>query len=182
MSARKTRGANSLRNHSVSHSQSLMAHCANRGLKVWESAVAIRRERGVSEFSGRGFNYSRLVFLALGWSAQTCSVNSLSRINSKLRIISSKDAPVGAPEGLNRQPHSEQPKPRKRSCSIHTSFRLMAASVAAPHRVPACCQGTKRSGTSLTTSFPAAYWPICNRKPSPSLGVAEDPRIRTSEV
>ncbi len=72
---------------------------------MWESAVAIRRERGVSEFSGRGFNYSRLVFLALGWSAQTCSVNSLSRINSKLRIISSKDAPVGAPEGLNRQPH-----------------------------------------------------------------------------
>lgn len=33
------------------------------------------------------------------------------------------DAPVGLPEGLNRQPHSEQPKPRKRSCSIHTSLR-----------------------------------------------------------
>jgi len=44
-------------------------------------------------------------------SAQTWDVNSLSRCNSKLRIISSNDLPVGAPEGLNRQPHSEQPKP-----------------------------------------------------------------------
>src|ERR1700693_1556220 len=33
--------------------------------------------------------------------------------------------PVGAAEKLNRQLHSEQPKPRKRCCSIHTSFRLM---------------------------------------------------------
>ncbi len=31
---------------------------------------------------------------------------------------------MGLPEGLNRQPHSEQPKPRKRSCSIHTSSRF----------------------------------------------------------
>jgi len=63
----------------------------------------------------------------LGWSPQTCDVNSLSRCDSKLRIISSKVPPVGVPEGLNRQPHSEQPKPRKRCCSIQTSFRLMAA-------------------------------------------------------
>jgi hypothetical protein len=33
---------------------------------------------------------------------------------------------------LNRQPHSEQPKPRKPCCSIHTSFRIMAAYLAAP--------------------------------------------------
>jgi hypothetical protein len=50
----------------------------------------------------------------------------LSRCDSKLRIISSKDSPVGVPEGVNRQSHSEQPKPRKRCCSIHTSFRLIA--------------------------------------------------------
>ncbi len=42
----------------------------------------------------------------------------------------SKDLPVGSPDGLNRQPHSEQPKPRKRSCSIHIILRLMAASLA----------------------------------------------------
>jgi hypothetical protein len=66
-----------------------------------------------------------------GVVAQTWDVNSLSRCNSKLRSISAKDVPVGVPEGLNRQPHSEQPKPRKRSPSIHTIFRLTAASVAA---------------------------------------------------
>jgi hypothetical protein len=43
-----------------------------------------------------------------------------------LRIISSKDLPLGVSEDLNCQPHSEQPKPRKRSCSIHISFRIMA--------------------------------------------------------
>jgi hypothetical protein len=45
----------------------------------------------------------------------------MSRCNSKFRIISSKDVPVGAPEDSNRQSHSEQP------CSSHTSVRLMAA-------------------------------------------------------
>jgi hypothetical protein len=74
-----------------------------------------------------------------------------------LRIISSKDLPMGAPDGSNRQPHSEQPKPRKRFCSSHTSFRLTAASVAAPQRVPAYCQETKRSGSPLTASFAAPY-------------------------
>ena len=34
---------------------------------------------------------------------------------------------MGAPEALNRQPHSGQPKPRKCCSSIHTSIRLMAA-------------------------------------------------------
>ena len=97
----------------------------------------------------------------------TWEVNSFSRCNSKLRIISSKDVPVSAPEGLNRQPHTEQPKPRKCCCSIHTSSRLMAASVAAPQRVPACCQGTKRSGSPLTGLFAAAYCLIAaeNRHP-----------------
>jgi hypothetical protein len=79
-----------------------------------------------------GVNYAEFMLLALGWSAQTCTVNSLSRCNSKLRIISSNEVPVGAPEGLKRQPHSEQPNPRKRCWSIHTSFRLMASFVAAP--------------------------------------------------
>ena len=30
---------------------------------------------------------------------------------------------MGEPEALNTQAHSEQPKPRKRSLSIHTSLR-----------------------------------------------------------
>ena len=105
-------------------------------------------------------NYSELVLLAPGWSAQTCDVNSLSRCNSKLRIISSKDVPVGPPEGLNRQSHSEQPKPRKRCRSIHTSFRLMVAYVAAPlcgltHAlVPACRRGRK----PFPFAAPVAAW------------------------
>ena len=49
--------------------------------------------------------------------------NSLSRCDSKFRIISSKELPVGEPEALNTQAHSEQPKPRKRFPSIHTSLR-----------------------------------------------------------
>jgi len=72
-----------------------------------------------SENKGVGFETARQQslypeFPSLGLSecsAQTWDVNSLSRCNSKLRIISSNDLPVGAPEGLNRQPHSEQPKP-----------------------------------------------------------------------
>jgi hypothetical protein len=74
-----------------------------------------------------------------------------------LRIISSKDVPVSAPGDLNRQPHSEQPKPRKRGCSIHTNFRLMATDVAAPQRrltaclAPSCRRRTKHS------PFIAAY-------------------------
>src|ERR1035437_3778383 len=45
--------------------------------------------------------------------------NSLSRCNSKL----------GALEGLKTQAHSEQPKPRKRCCSIHTRFRCRPSSL-----------------------------------------------------
>lgn len=63
--------------------------------------------------------------LTLECSAQTCNLNSLSRSTSKLRIISAKDAPLTGPEGSNCHSHSEQPKPRKCLCSIHTSFRLM---------------------------------------------------------
>ncbi len=87
-------------------------------------------------------NYSAFLLLVLwapGWSLQTCNVNSLSRCSSKFRIISSKDLPAGAPEGLKTQAHSEQPQPRKRARSIHTSARLIAALVAAPRRcLPPC--------------------------------------------
>jgi hypothetical protein len=68
----------------------------------------------------------------------------------EVRTISSKDVPVSELEGLNRQSHSEQPKPRRGRCSIHTSFRLMAYVAAPQHcldRMPGapCRQGTKRS-------------------------------------
>src|SRR5271169_3131622 len=62
-----------------------------------------------------------------------------------MRIISSKEVPVSELEGLNRHPHSEQPKPRKRGSSTHTSFRLIvgaAASQYCPERsvlLSQCC-------------------------------------------
>src|SRR5712692_3051718 len=67
----------------------------------------------------------RFALLVLGCS-QTWEANSLSRCASKFRIISSKDLPVGGPDGLNTQAHSEQPQPRKRPSSIHMSSRLAA--------------------------------------------------------
>jgi TonB family protein len=69
---------------------------------------------------------ARSLMLALGCLAQTWDANSLPRCDSKFRFASSKDLPVGAPEGLKTHAHSEQPQPRKRSCSIHTSLRRAA--------------------------------------------------------
>ena len=58
---------------------------------------------------------------------QTCEPNSLSRRDSKFRIISSKVFPTGAPVGLKTQSHCEHPQPRKRGWSIHTNSRGMGA-------------------------------------------------------
>ena len=62
----------------------------------------------------------------LGCSAQTWDVNALSRCNSTFCTISSKELPVGEPEGLNTQGHSEQPQPPKRFSSIQMSLRVAA--------------------------------------------------------
>jgi hypothetical protein len=124
-------------------------------------------------------NYSAfllVVLFALGGSAQTCNVNSLSRCDSKFRIISSKDLPAGGLEGLKTQAHCEQPQPRKRCCSIHTSFRLMAALVAAPHRCLTPClvpagglhMRDETCSSQLGATFAPAYCLIA-QKPSPSL-------------
>jgi hypothetical protein len=95
----------------------------------WQYRCTVRkRRRGMDSNhpDGRGgLNYPEFCVLTLECSAQTCSLNSLSRCNSKLRIISAKDAPLTGPEALNCHSHSEQPKPRKCLSSIHTSFRLM---------------------------------------------------------
>ena len=69
-----------------------------------------------------------------------------------MRIISSKLAPRGGPEGANRQPHSEQPKPTKLGCSTQSSFRLMGLCRCSPTLsdcvlVPARRQGTKASSS-----------------------------------
>jgi hypothetical protein len=93
-----------------------------------------------------------------GWSAQTCRANSLSRCSSKLRIISSKDAPAGGPEGVNRQPHSEQPKPRKRECSIHFSSRFMAARFASPRHYLTACLLPAVEGRSVLLSQRRTEW------------------------
>jgi hypothetical protein len=90
-----------------------------------------------------------------------------------LRIISSKDVLAAALEGWNRHPHAEQPNPRKRSWSIHINSRLMAASLAGPDRVLACCRGTQRSALPMAIPSETAYWLIAGEKPLPSLGVAQ---------
>jgi hypothetical protein len=72
-----------------------------------------------------------------------------------LRNISSKDVPVGAPEGLKRHSHSEQPNPRKRSSSIDTSFRLAAVIE------------TKPFCSAINCSFSDAFGPMATEKPSP---------------
>jgi hypothetical protein len=123
----------------------------NRGLCVLDAlqqlAPVILEDCGAVKLFPTPGTYSRLnysaflllVLWAPGWSVQTCNVNSLSRCSSKFRIISSKDLPAGAPEGLKTQAHSEQPQPRKRGRSIHTNSRLMAALVAAPRRCLTPC-------------------------------------------
>jgi hypothetical protein len=97
-------------------------------------------------------NHKDDYLIPLGRPTQTWEVNSLSRCNSKLCIISSKDVPVGGLVGLNRQPHSEQPKPRKCSCSIHISLRCIAASVAAPYEwAKSICANLNRLSEILRT-------------------------------
>jgi hypothetical protein len=70
----------------------------------------------------------RLVILALGCSVHTWDANSLSLCSSKFRLISSNELPPISPAGLNRQPHSEQPQPRKCSSSIHIRSRRFTRS------------------------------------------------------
>jgi hypothetical protein len=62
-----------------------------------------------------------------GWFEQRCDANSLSRSDSKFRIIASRVLPLGGPGGLKAHAHMEQPQPRKRGWSIHTSSRGMGA-------------------------------------------------------
>src|ERR1700683_626543 len=89
---------------------------------LWDrSAISVFSRSALYKFD----QFGCFCVLTLECSAQTCNLNSLSRSTSKLRIISAKDAPLTGPEGSNCHSHSEQPKPRKCLCSIHTSFRLM---------------------------------------------------------
>jgi len=106
----------------------------------------------------------------LGWSAQTWEANSLSSRSPRLSLNSSKDVPVDAFEASNRQPHSEQPNPPRPGCSIHTTFRLMGTSVAAPQRVPACCPGARRAGSPLTAPLAVGSCLIAAENRHPVLG------------
>jgi hypothetical protein len=58
----------------------------------------------------------------LGVLVQTWAANSLSRWALYFLFISSSELPPNAPEGLNAQLHSEQPKPRKFSLIIPAIF------------------------------------------------------------
>jgi hypothetical protein len=93
----------------------------------------------------------------------------LSRCNSKLRIISPKDGPAGGPDGLNCQPHSEHPKPRKRSCSIHTSVRFMAAISLHP-TLSDCTTATCLPSRAKRSPFHSGVLNSCSRKLSPCPG------------
>jgi hypothetical protein len=70
--------------------------------------------------------YSVFGLMGLGCWPQTWAANSLSRWASYFCFISSSDSPTNAPEGLNAQLHSEQPKPSKLWRAIHASLRGMA--------------------------------------------------------
>jgi hypothetical protein len=72
-------------------------------------------------------------------------------------MIASKELPVGEPEGVNTQAHSEQPKPRKRFSSIHTSLRgicLLASVCDTSHHSSSkeCFGGGDRQGEEPTNS------------------------------
>ena len=61
--------------------------------------------------------------LTRGRLTQACEANSSESCTSKFRFISSSDSPVGGPEGLKTQAHSEQPHPSKFCISTHTNLR-----------------------------------------------------------
>jgi hypothetical protein len=61
--------------------------------------------------------------LTRGRSAQAWLANSRVNWSSKFRLISSSDLPIGGPEGLKTQAHSEQPHPLNVPSSTHTNLR-----------------------------------------------------------
>jgi hypothetical protein len=86
---------------------------------------------------------------------------------------------VGEPEALNTQAHSEQPKPRKRSLSIHTSLRSIRilGSVCDTSHSPRenfLGEETGRGGTNSTLIVQLC----CQRKSAGISGLDENP-VRT---
>jgi hypothetical protein len=75
---------------------------------------------------------------------------------------------------LNRQPHSEQPKPRKRCCSIHTSLRLMAVYVAAPQTLSDRSLEPRLLPGDEALSFRSGVLPDCTENRQPVRALAED--------
>src|ERR1700676_3727944 len=61
--------------------------------------------------------------LTRGCSAQSWDANSSESCAWKFRAIWSSVFPIGGPEGLNTQAHSEQPHPITFSSLIHTVLR-----------------------------------------------------------
>ena len=61
--------------------------------------------------------------LTRGCSAQSWDANSSESCAWKFRVIWSSVLPIGGPEGLNIQAHSEQPHPITLSSLIHTVLR-----------------------------------------------------------
>jgi len=75
-----------------------------------ESTLIVAHSREASDIFARA-SPTRLL-----WDASAnMGRKLLVPLQLELLSISAKDVPVGVPEGLNRQPHSERPKPRKRS-------------------------------------------------------------------
>lgn len=62
-----------------------------------------------------------------GCLAHACDANSCHGATQSFALIASKVSPIGGPRELKTHAHWEQPQPRKRDCSIHTSSRGIAA-------------------------------------------------------
>ena len=95
----------------------------------WETKVEIRQAGTKRVFvvqPGRIYHVGRFSVSGRGDLPEEAMMGS-SRSDTKLRIIASKFSPVGGPGGLKTRAHWQQPQPRKRGWSLHTSSRAMAS-------------------------------------------------------
>ena len=106
----------------------------------WLMRKSLHLTNGLARKTAMMTQFSFWRWCSLGDPRKHEMKTSLSRRASKVRIISSKELPVGMPQGLNTQAHSAQPKPRRRVSSIQTSLRAIRL------LAPACDMSHSSSG------------------------------------
>ena len=110
-----------------------------------ESCLCWRNERNIRLSGGREEDCSILLTFGRLWILVCVGVwrsreqRTPSRRDLKLRTVASKVSPVGGPGGLKTHAHSEQPQPRKRGWSIHTSSRFIRRIVQHRELTTTCC-------------------------------------------